>query len=492
MPATTAPDRQAWGFALGYFAFYIPYSALTKVLSQGLLSGTGEPVPGFVLLPATAVATTAGMLATITVAGGWGHLRRRRLAGLAVPLPRLSTSLSGLATAAIIATTTLNYTFGGISIILALLLMRGGVLILAPIVDLAFGRRIGRESWAAFGLSLAAILVALSEVDGYRMTAAAALIVGTYLAGYVVRITLMTSVAKSPDPATNRRFYFEESAVAAVALTAAPAAAAVLGWGGVGGQLREGFTTFLATPMVGPALAIGLLYSCLYIFGTAIYLGGRENTFCIPLNRCSSLLSGLVASYGLVALFGLKPPSAYQLVGAAIIAVALVLMMLASRSAGLTRAQRIYLFVCAGNTSRSPMAQAICNDEVARLFGLGRSGPPVVALSAGLTAQPGRPLTELARSTLTRLGVAPHEHASRPVTAELMACADRVFCMTEAQRAALAERFPEAASKVHRLDPDADLPDPSGQDSTAYQSLAERLQALVRLQLERLSFDPAA
>jgi protein-tyrosine-phosphatase len=469
--------------ALGYFAFYIPYSALTKVLSQGLLSGNGKPVPGFVLLPATVVATTLGMLATITVAGGWSHLPRRRLAGISVPLPRLSTFLSGLATAAIIATTTLNYTFGGISIILALLLMRGGVLILAPIVDFAFRRPIGWDSWASLGLSFAAILVALAEVDGYRMTFPAALIVGAYLAGYVVRINLMTGVAKSPDPATNRRFYFEEAAVAAVALTAIPAAVACLGRGEVAGQLREGFTTFFATPTVWPALAIGLLYSCLYIFGTAIYLGGRENAFCIPLNRCSSLLSGVVASYGLVAIFGLKLPSAYQLGGAAIIVVALMLMMLASRSAGLTRMQRIYLFVCAGNTSRSPMAQAICNDEVARLLGLGRDDFGIVAMSAGLNAQPGRPLTELARSTLTRLGVKPHEHASRPVTAKLMARADRVFCMTESQRAALVDRFPESASKVHRLDPDADLPDPSGQDPTAYMSLAERLQALVRIQL---------
>jgi protein-tyrosine phosphatase len=141
------------------------------------------------------------------------------------------------------------------------------------------------------------------------------------------------------------------------------------------------------------------------------------------------------------------------------------------------------LFVCAGNTSRSPMAQAICNDEVARIFGLDRAGPPIMALSAGLTAQPGRPLTELARATLTGLGVTPHAHASRPVTHELMARADRVFCMTESQRAALVEQFPEAASKVRRLDPDADLPDPSGQDSDAYRSLAERLQTLVRLHL---------
>jgi protein-tyrosine-phosphatase len=476
-------DRRIWGLALGYFAFYIPYSAMTKVLSQGLLSGNGDPVPGFVLLPATTIATTAGLLAMITAVGGWSHLGRYRLAGHCLPIPRLSTFGSGLATATIIATTTLNYTFGGISILLALLLMRGGVLILAPIVDFAFGRRVGPYSWAALGLSIAAILIALYEVDRYRMTLDAALIITAYLAGYAARLSLMTSVAKSAEPAPNRRYFFEETAVAAIALTAVPALVALLGRGEVATQLRDGFTTFLATRMAWPALVIGLLYACLYVFGSGIYLDGRENTFCIPLNRCSSLLSGVVASYGLVALFGLRPPSAFQLTGAFIIVIALVLLMLSSARAGVVGMQRIYLFICAGNTSRSPMAQAICNDEIARLFGLTRTGPPILALSAGLTAQPGRPLTELARSTLARLGITPHEHASQPVTAELMARAERIFCMTEVQRATLAERFPTAASKVCRLDPDNDLPDPSGQDSAAYQSLAERLRTLVRLQL---------
>ena len=56
----------------------------------------------------------------------------------------------------------------------------------------------------------------------------------------------------------------------------------------------------------------------------------------------------------------------------------------------------LFVFVCSGNTSRSPMAQAICNAEIASRFGvplesLDRLG--IKAVSAGLNARPGEPLT---------------------------------------------------------------------------------------------------
>ena len=233
------------------------------------------------------------------------------------------------------------------------------------------------------------------------MTLPAGLIIAAYVGGYAIRLSLMSRVAKSDDPDVNRRYFYEETAVAAIALTAVRRQRSRLaGRGEVSDQLRAGFTIFLATWAALPALAIGALYACLYVFGTAVYLDRRENTFCVPLNRCASLLSGLVASFALTLLFGWRPPSAYQLIGASLILGALVFLMLATfRDAGRaapTLGQRIYLFVCDGNTSRSPMAQAVCNAEVARRLGLavvGEAGGPVLALSAGLTATPGRPLT---------------------------------------------------------------------------------------------------
>ena len=240
--------------------------------------------------------------------GGWAQLGRRRVLGLSLPAVRRATFVSGVATALIIATTTLNYTFVGISILLALLLMRGGVLILAPVVDLTTGRRVSGFSWAALALSLTAVVVAFSAVSSYRMTALAAVNIAVYLGGYVVRLNVMSRLAKDRDPAVNRRYFHEETFVAAVVLVALPALAALVVSGPIGDELRAGFTTFLASRLAAPALLIGLLYGVLYMFGTWVYLDARENSFCIPLNRCSSLLSGVVASYALVAIAGRQAP----------------------------------------------------------------------------------------------------------------------------------------------------------------------------------------
>ena len=144
--------------------------------------------------------------------------------------------------------------------------------------------------------------------------------------------------------------------------------------------------------------------------------------------------------------------------------------------------RRLFVFVCSGNTSRSPMAQAICNAEIASRFGvplesLDRLG--IKAVSAGLSARPGEPLAVEAEQALATIGVPGVEHRSANLTHRLAAQAEVIFCMTEEQRKKLITMFPEVALKVHCLQTSDDIDDPTGKGSTAFSELAGLLQQLI-------------
>ncbi|HEX4964575.1 MAG TPA: ATP-binding cassette domain-containing protein [Thermoanaerobaculia bacterium] len=150
---------------------------------------------------------------------------------------------------------------------------------------------------------------------------------------------------------------------------------------------------------------------------------------------------------------------------------------------------RLFVFICHGNTVRSPMAQAICNAEIAGRFGvpleaLDRLG--VVALSAGLTARPGEPIAVEAAQALGKLGMPVHEHRSRNLTHRLAQRAEAIFCMTAEQQRELTATFPATQTKAYRLHPDADLGDPHGKSLDGFLDCALQIQALVRQRLNGL------
>jgi len=478
-----------WALALGYFGAYVFYSALVRAATGS--ASLGPPLSGIALLPGAAVGTAFTMTATIWWLGWWQYAGTRPLLGLTLPFPRRSTLVAGLSFAAIIWTTSIAYSFSGISIVFALLLMRGGVLALAPIVDRVSHRRVHWDAWAALGLSLAALAVAFSEVGSYRFTLAASLNLAAYLAGYTFRLRQMTAQAKSEDAAVNRRFFVEENMVAMVALVAVPALVAASGSGETALQLRQGFASVLTNPLGSPALLVGVCYGIVAVFGTLIYLEGSENTFCVVVNRGSSLLSGVVSSFGLALLIGAPLVSIRQLAATAIVLSAMALLAvsrLRSVAAPVRPAvvQRIVLFVCGGNTSRSPMAQAICNSAIARRLQMPletMGAAPMRAMSAGLTADTGSPLSGHAGRALSMLGIDGFSHTATPLTVEMIASADTIYTMTASQRLAVIALCPDAAGKTLRLDPDEDIPDPSGTPLDVFVDVANRIDRAVRQRL---------
>jgi hypothetical protein len=315
-----------WWLAFGYFACYVPYSALTKALTGGYLPVMERPLSGFELLPSTVAASVVGMFTFLTLARWWKYASTSVVFGRRVPHPGRYTLLSGLCTAAVIGTTTLAYTFDGVSIVFVMLLMRGGVLVMAPLVDTISGRRTRWFSWVGLLLSLGALVVAFSEKGGYEITLICAIDVAVYLAAYFVRLRFMSRLAKSDDPDANTRYFVEEQMVASPAMLIILALVALFGAGEMAADIREGFTGFWSRPIVAEAIATGLLSQGTGIFGGLILLDKRENTFCVPVNRSSSILAGVVASFALTFFLGLAVPSAFQLVGAAMIIVAILFL----------------------------------------------------------------------------------------------------------------------------------------------------------------------
>jgi molybdate transport system ATP-binding protein len=159
------------------------------------------------------------------------------------------------------------------------------------------------------------------------------------------------------------------------------------------------------------------------------------------------------------------------------------------RARAATTLRRLFVFVCSTNTSRSPMAQAICNAEIARRFGvpiesLERLG--IKALSAGLTAEPGQPLTGHAKQALEAIGTPSHQHRSCNMTHQLAKRAEAIFCMAEEQRRQLIAMFPEAAQKTYCLNPDVDLQNPHGHGIDVFIESARQIEALIRQRLDTL------
>ena len=138
----------------------------------------------------------------------------------------------------------------------------------------------------------------------------------------------------------------------------------------------------------------------------------------------------------------------------------------------------LLLFVCTGNTCRSPMAAALFNHFYA--------GGKYHAESAGLAAVEGEPASTEAVLVMQRLyGLDLSTHRSRSIFGVLTEQnADLILTMTRSQQRLLQQLIPELADRVLTLSEAAGLPaedviDPFGQKEDAYEQTAFELAELV-------------
>jgi len=328
---------------VGYFFFYVVTGVTVKYFlgskEAGLPGMTGPQFLVYSTVGGTALAT--GVVLVLR----WFRLesvRPVRLGRWTVPGEVLYIVPSGICTAVIIPTTTLMYTLP-ISVMVAMTIMRGSVIVISRIVDAVqisqglLDKEVYWEENVAVVFAVAAVAVNVMFVRGggfdFVRSAAAMGILGSYVGAYSVRIYIMNfykNTRGKGQKLNNRAFFGIEQIAAAVTLLVVGVvvfhAPRLFGWEGtVIDQYRGAILHPL--PLWEWAILAGMAFGAVAFFSVFLFMfKGRTATFAGLVNRLTSLIAGTVATLVFFAAFGGKFPSVRSWIALAFILVAVAFL----------------------------------------------------------------------------------------------------------------------------------------------------------------------
>jgi len=135
------------------------------------------------------------------------------------------------------------------------------------------------------------------------------------------------------------------------------------------------------------------------------------------------------------------------------------------------------IFVCTGNTCRSPMAAAMATDIFKK------NDLTVEVLSAGVNAWGNQPASSHALMVMKESGLCLAAHTSTLVYDTLIESATLILSMTSSHQAALQSDYPNAKDKIYTLGEyvgrDNDISDPFGGTLQDYRNCAKEIRELL-------------
>ena len=330
---------------VAYFTFYVA-TGITVKYYQGK-----PPLPGMGGMTFLAYSTLGGTLLClgIAVAFGWWKLHSNqpvKVLGLTVPGELAYIIPSGICTAVVIPTTTLMYSIKGISVMVAMVIMRGSVIVISRTVD-ALQIRQGilkkkvfwqEDAAVAFAIAAVCVVAIFAGEQGqpsFVQSGAALTILGSYITAYSLRIYIMNYYKNTRAPGVkqdNKGFFALEQISASTVLFLA--AAVLLASGSEREQVVQFHQAVHAPhPLWLQAVVLGGgSFGAVAFFSVFIFMyQGRTATFAGLVNRLTSLLAGTTATLLSWFVFGDRAPKLEDWLSMGLILVAVGFLTVAER-----------------------------------------------------------------------------------------------------------------------------------------------------------------